>query len=259
MDNIGPPGRETGRLFCSVERYDIILLKKFRSHKPYGGARLARVQSEGYKEQNNMSGNNYYDVLTKLKGKKVLIVDDNEVWTEVLGEMIEDLEMVVDVALNDVEAIKKCRTIDPNLVIMDIKLEGSDCDGIDLAIKINEIEPRAILFITGETKNGEYLEKAQKAKFTQYLLKPFKYEDLIIQIYMTLSNFLLINTLIAELEELKDIIKNRKDIDQAKGILMDKKKLSEKEAYAYLRSKSQKENTPMVEVAKWIIKMQDIL
>lgn len=199
------------------------------------------------------------NVLCNLKGKKVLIVDDNKEWAEVLREMIEEMEMFVDVAHNATEAFEKCRINDPNLVLMDIKLEGSDCDGIDLAIKMNEFEQRAILLITGETKNGDFLEKAQKAKFTQYLTKPFRYEDLIIQIYMTLSNFMLINTLMAELDELKVTIKNRKDIDQAKGILMDRKKYTEKEAYAYLRSKSQSENIPMVEIARMILKMQDIL
>lgn len=198
---------------------------------------------------------NLRDVSRNLRGKNVLVVDDNVEWSEVLKEMLEELEMAVDVAHNAADAIKKCLNNEPDLVIMDIKLEGSGCDGIDLAARLNETKLQAILLITGETNNGGFLEKAHKAKLTQYLLKPFKLEDLIIQIFMTLANFMLKTDLV----ELTRLLEERKEIDKAKRVLMKKKNIDEEAAYASMRKMSQDQNKPMVEIALMILTMQDLL
>jgi response regulator NasT len=48
-------------------------------------------------------------------------------------------------------------------------------------------------------------------------------------------------------------LEERKIIERAKGLLMDTRKLSEREAYRFLQKTSQDKNTPMVDLARKIL------
>jgi response regulator NasT len=48
-------------------------------------------------------------------------------------------------------------------------------------------------------------------------------------------------------------LEERKIIERAKGLLMDTRKLSERDAYRFLQKTSQDKNTPMVDLARKIL------
>jgi AmiR/NasT family two-component response regulator len=48
-------------------------------------------------------------------------------------------------------------------------------------------------------------------------------------------------------------LEERKILDRAKGILMESRGLSEREAYRFLQKSSQDRNTPMIELARKIL------
>ena len=54
-------------------------------------------------------------------------------------------------------------------------------------------------------------------------------------------------------ERLELRLEERKIIERAKGLLMDSRGLSEKEAYRFLQKTSQDKNTPMVELARKLL------
>ena len=61
------------------------------------------------------------------------------------------------------------------------------------------------------------------------------------------------------LDELEQKLRDRKEIDRAKGLLMDKRGLSEAEAYALLRQEAMKQGLKLADVARRILSVADLL
>jgi response regulator NasT len=61
------------------------------------------------------------------------------------------------------------------------------------------------------------------------------------------------------LDELEQKLRDRKEIDRAKGLLMDKRGLSESEAYALLRQAAMKQGLRLADVARRILSVADLL
>jgi response regulator NasT len=61
----------------------------------------------------------------------------------------------------------------------------------------------------------------------------------------------------AEADALREAFASRKIIDRAKGIIMQRRRLSENEAYAFLREESRRLRTPIVEIARSLLNEAD--
>ena len=70
---------------------------------------------------------------------------------------------------------------------------------------------------------------------------------------LCISRFHAFSRLQTELEKTKTALAERKIIDRAKGILMQRKKLPEEDAYALLRKTAMNENRKIAEVAQSVI------
>ena len=57
-----------------------------------------------------------------------------------------------------------------------------------------------------------------------------------------------------EVGKTKEALDDRKYVDRAKGMLMDRKKITEKEAYAYIRKLAMDKGQSMVEISKMLLK-----
>lgn len=62
-----------------------------------------------------------------------------------------------------------------------------------------------------------------------------------------------------KLDDLEQQLRDRKDIDRAKGVLMDKRAMNEAEAYAALRQQAMRQGLRLADVARRIIAMADLL
>ncbi len=61
------------------------------------------------------------------------------------------------------------------------------------------------------------------------------------------------------LDDVQQALQDRKQIDRAKGMLMEKRGLSEADAYAALRQQAMKQGVKLAEVARRIVAMADLL
>jgi two-component system, response regulator PdtaR len=198
------------------------------------------------------------EIYRELKDTSVLVVDDNLDFAETLKEQLEVIGMnVVGVAHNGTQALRMTEDLDPALVILDIIMEP-DMDGIEVATRINAIEPRPIIFLSAFSE-PKYIERASVAGVFTYLVKPITIEKMVPSIVLTLDRFREMISLKATVDDMKENLSNRKMIEQAKGMLMDKKGITESEAYAAIRKKSQDENKPMVDIAQAIVMIDDLL
>lgn len=120
---------------------------------------------------------------------KILIVEDDLLLADRLAELLLEFGYVItDTVHNSTDALRAFRKRLPDLVLMDINLEASKQDGIELAREFNKIVKVPIIFLTG-IGGQETAKRAQAVKPANYLMKPYNKRQLEIAIDLAISNF----------------------------------------------------------------------
>jgi two-component system, LytTR family, response regulator AlgR len=107
---------------------------------------------------------------------RALIVDDEAPARERLRRLLEELGDVeiVGEATNGAEALDRCAALDPDLVLLDVRMPGMD--GIEAARHLGALDdPPAVIFTTA---HDEYALAAFESEAVGYLLKPVRREKL---------------------------------------------------------------------------------
>ena len=99
----------------------------------------------------------------------VLIVDDNVNMRGFIKEMLTKLGHNVFEAASGEAGIRSFITDKPDLVLMDIRMEG--IDGIEATVKIKSISPEAKIIIVTDYNETSIREQAFAAGADSYLLK----------------------------------------------------------------------------------------
>ena len=108
--------------------------------------------------------------------KQVLVVDDELLARQRAMRMIERIDgyEVVGEAANGQEALTAIEALDPDIILMDIRMPGED--GLTAARAIAEMnEPPAVIFCTAY---DEYALEAFETLAVGYLLKPLRQDQL---------------------------------------------------------------------------------
>lgn len=109
---------------------------------------------------------------------KILIVDDEALARDRLSSLIQDIGPpyeTIETAANGRDAVEKARHLNPELVLMDIRMPGMD--GLEAAGLIAAFPtPPAIIFTTAY---GEFSLEAFERDARDYLLKPISKDRLI--------------------------------------------------------------------------------
>ena len=104
--------------------------------------------------------------------KKILIVEDEIIIAIDLKIRLEDLGYYVPgIAVNGRDAIKKTGEKNPDIILMDILLNG-DKDGIEVAQQIRNQYNIPIIYLTGN-QNDSVIERAETTEPYGYINKPF--------------------------------------------------------------------------------------
>jgi DNA-binding NarL/FixJ family response regulator len=108
---------------------------------------------------------------------KILLVDDHDVIRMALRRILgfeDDFEVIGDVS-NAEEALSQLEFISPDIIIMDIKMPGTD--GIELTRKVKQKNPDCEVIILSVF--SEYLPQALEAGASGYFLKDIRSQELI--------------------------------------------------------------------------------
>lgn len=182
---------------------------------------------------------------------RVLIADDEALHNLALTSQLETLgHQVVATASNGKEAVELARQTKPDLAFLDIRMPTMT--GPEAAHEIaNE---RAIpMIILSAYSDARTVDEAIRAPVFHYLVKPVDPDDLAPAIAVAKARFEEWLDARRQKEMLELRLEERKIIERAKGLLMDSRGLSEKEAYRFLQKTSQDKNTPMVELARKLL------
>ena len=109
---------------------------------------------------------------------RVLIVDDEVHLSSLISESLEmEGDLTVESASNGLEGLEKYKTLQPDIVIMDINMPVMD--GYESSFRIKSFDPNAkILLLTGNPNDLRARKTLEEGLALTILLKPLKLTDL---------------------------------------------------------------------------------
>ena len=185
-----------------------------------------------------------------LEGLKVVVAEDEGlIRMDVVASLEEAGLVVVGQASDGEEAIALATELEPDLVVMDVKMPK--LDGISAAEKISELKIPVVLLTA--FSDAELVSRAAQAGAMAYVTKPFKPTDLLPAIQIAISRHEELTSLESEIADLSERLETRKLMDRAKGLLQSKMKLSEPDAFRWIQKASMDRRLTMGQVAKAVI------
>src|SRR5918998_3299995 len=118
---------------------------------------------------------------------RILIADDHDLVREGLRAVLSgeaDLEVVGE-ATDGQEALQVCRSLKPDLVLMDVRMPKSD--GLEATRAIKEEMPGVSVVMVTMHENPDYLLEAIRAGAAGYILKDAEGERLVGAVRRTLN------------------------------------------------------------------------
>ena len=182
---------------------------------------------------------------------RILIAEDETIIRLDLRELLErsGFEVVAE-ARDGEEAVALASAEAPDLALLDVNMPK--LDGIDAARRILEERPIPIVMVTAYGER-ELVARAVEAGVFGYLVKPFRESDLLPAIETARARYEELAALRAEADSLAAALAARKAIERAKGLLMEREGLSERDAFARLRKASQISGRKLEVVAEALI------
>jgi signal transduction histidine kinase/ActR/RegA family two-component response regulator len=109
-------------------------------------------------------------------GKRVLLVEDNEVNRKVALRLLDKLQLVVEVATNGIEAVQKATTNAYDLILMDCQMPEMDGYEATRQLRAHGVQT-PIVALTANALQGDR-EQCLLAGMDDYLAKPIKPDEL---------------------------------------------------------------------------------
>lgn len=186
---------------------------------------------------------------------RIAVADDESDMQEYYRTILPMLgHVVVAVAETGQDLVEKCREQHPDLVIADIKMPGMD--GIDAAAQIYRDRPIPVILVSAY-HDEDFIRRAEENHILCYLVKPIKQADLEPAIAIVMRRFEQFQALRKESADMKQALEDRKIIEKAKGLLMEKASLGEAEAFRRLQKLASEQNRKLVEIARMLLTAEE--
>lgn len=182
---------------------------------------------------------------------RVVVAEDEALIRLDLVELLEEHGYeIVGQASDGEEAVRLANELEPDLIVMDVKMPKMD--GITAADKIAEDRICAVVMLTAFSQR-DLIKRAKEAGAMAYVVKPFDASDVIPAIEIAMARFAEICGVEDEVMDLEERLESRKIVDQAKGILQTSLDLTEPEAFRWIQKTAMDLRKSMREVAQGVI------
>lgn len=182
---------------------------------------------------------------------RVVVAEDEALIRLDLVELLEEHGYeIVGQASDGEEAVRLANELEPDLIVMDVKMPKMD--GITAADKIAEDRICAVVMLTAFSQR-DLIKRAKEAGAMAYVVKPFDASDVIPAIEIAMARFAEIRGVEDEVMDLEERLESRKIVDQAKGILQTSLDSIEPEAFRWIQKTAMDLRKSMREVAQGVI------
>ena len=126
---------------------------------------------------------NTKDSKASIKGKKVLLVEDNDLNREIAKTLLEDEGVLVSEAVDGLDALKVFEESEIgyfDLILMDVVMPNMNGLSATRAIReLNRIDSNLPIIALSANAYAEDIKKTKDAGMDDYVSKPFKIENLV--------------------------------------------------------------------------------
>ena len=196
--------------------------------------------------------------------RRVVIAEDEAIIRLDLKEILldEGYDVVGETGRGD-EAVDLVRAHHPDLVILDVKMPGSD--GLAAARAIRDLELKVAVLILTAFSQRNLIDEAREAGVAAYLVKPFQRIELMPAIDQAVARCEQEWAIDAEARQsaadgsvathssAEDKLETRRLVDGAKGVLMERSGMSESEAFGYIQKTAMGTRSRMIDVARQVL------
>ncbi len=189
---------------------------------------------------------------------KVLLVDDTPDRASALRDALESMAGVeVSCALESpLELERHVSEHAPDVVL--IRTESPSRDVLEQLAAVSSHAPRPVVMFTDDAQHSA-IRAAIKAGVSAYIVDGIAAHRIEPIMRVAIERFEADQKLRAELEETRDKLAERKDVERAKGILMKQRGVAEDEAFAMLRSLAMQRGIKLGDAARQIIDISALL
>jgi len=189
------------------------------------------------------------DSPTSAMPRVVVAEDEANIRLDIVETLKESGFDVVGQAGDGAEAVRLTLELKPDLVLMDIKMPGTN--GLQAAEVLAEHNVPVVLLTA--FSSPELVDRASAAGVFSYVVKPFNPSNLIPALRIALSLHERMTSAANEVDEITEKLETRKLVDRAKGLLTEKMKLNEPEAFRWIQKASMDRRLSMKQVAQTVI------
>lgn len=182
---------------------------------------------------------------------RVMLIDDNPDRAVMVEERLWssgfEVSLVIPSATGLLFQIEQVR---PDVVLID--LESPDRDVLESLSIINHHNPTPVVMFT-QQDDPEFIDQAVSAGISTYLVGGINPDQVKPIIDVAMAQFKAFQSLRSELDSTRAQLEDRKLIEQAKGLLMAHRKLTEEEAHRLLTKLAMDTNQKLPAVATTIL------
>lgn len=192
------------------------------------------------------------------EGLSVMLVDDETERAAMVEQELQAQGYTVVCRLTTTAALRHhVERVQPDIVIID--MDSPDRDTLEHMSVVNQQNPRPIVFFADKDDNPDNIRAAIKAGVSAYIvdgLKPNRVKPIL---DVAIARFEAFQSLRSELLQTRTELEDRKLIEKAKGMLMKHQSCDEEQAFRTLRKLAMDRSQKLVDVARSVIKVLEVL
>lgn len=181
----------------------------------------------------------------------VLLIDDDPKRASVLSAALDESRYkVTQMVSASASLLKQVDKLQPDVIIIDV--ESPDRDILESLHTLNSFNPKPIVMFS-QQEDTNTINQSVHSGVSAYVTRDVDISRVRAILDAAVARFDQMQSLRDQLHETKRELASRKVIDQAKTMLMETKKISEKEAYQQIRKMAMDNGQRMEQVAKNVI------
>jgi response regulator NasT len=192
----------------------------------------------------------------KASPTRVLLVDDDRLILATLSEGLRQEGYIVETASTGEQALALCQAALPDLVILDVSMPGMS--GIETARHLRTHPDLALLFLTAYGDEA-IVEQAVTEGALGYLVKPVDVAQIVPTIEAAVARAGDLKRLREQHSHLNAALRQSRETSMVVGILMERHRLTNRQAFEALRMHARSQRRKIEEVAKELVQAAEQL
>lgn len=185
------------------------------------------------------------------KTLNILVIDEDPARAALLEDALVDAGYTHVVTIQSTSNLhQRIAALAPDMVIID--LQNPDRDTLEGMFQVTSMVKKPIAMFVDQS-DAEMIKRSVEAGVSAYIVDGLKGDRVTAVVDVAVSRFESFQKITAERDEARSALADRKTIDKAKGLLMEHRQISERDAYKLMRKTAMEQSRKISEIADSII------